>query len=70
MVVFNDLLGIDKVEILEIMVKDFLNDLIIVGSVVDFIVGIYSFEMIQDICYNCQGVILIVKDGKGEDLKV
>ena len=39
------------------------------SSVADFIAGTYSPEMIQDIRHNRQGVILIAKDGKGEDLK-
>lgn len=69
MVAFNDLPGTDKVETLETMAKDSLNDLTIVGSVADFIAGTYSPEMIQDIRHNRQGVILIAKDGKGEDLK-
>ncbi len=69
MVSFNDLPGTDKVETLETMAKDSLNDLTIVGSVADFIAGTYSPEMIQDIRHNRQGVILIAKDGKGEDLK-
>ena len=69
MVAFNDLPGTDKVETLETMAKDSLNDLTIVGSVADFIAGTYNPEMIQDIRHNRQGVILIAKDGKGEDLK-
>ena len=69
MVAFNDLPGTDKVETLETMAKDSLNDLTIIGSVADFIAGTYSPEMIQDIRHNRQGVILIAKDGKGEDLK-
>ena len=69
MVAFNDLPGTDKVETLETMAKDSLNDLTIVGSVADFIAGTYSPEMIQAIRHNRQGVILIAKDGKGEDLK-
>lgn len=69
MVAFNDLPGTDKVETLETMAKDSLNDLTIVGTVADFIAGTYSPEMIQDIRHNRQGVILIAKDGKGEDLK-
>lgn len=69
MVSFNDLPGTDKVETLETMAKDSLNDLTIVGSVADFMAGTYSPEMIQDIRHNRQGVILIAKDAKGEDLK-
>lgn len=69
MVSFNDLPGTDKSETLETMAKDTLNDLTIVGNAVDFIAGTYNPEMVQDIRHNRQGIILIAKDGKGEDLK-
>lgn len=69
MISFNDLPGTDKLATLESMAKDTLNDLTIVGNVADFLAGTYNFEMIQDIRHNRQGVILIAKDGKEEDLK-